>query len=280
MSKFLDKLHESYSILNESNANENYNKIYKALHDNHGYRPGPSTENKEFNFNLTGPQLLPIIRQMSGNENFVYPADIDDTWPVGKDLRALARYATQKILPMAQQTNPPPGGDDDIDQNPPPGPPPGGDDDKDEDDIDQNPPPGPPPGGDDDDDDDQQPPPGDPPSRTRRTLNALGRAGKGLYKTATGAPGYLQNLRRGLERTADDVEKSNYTQGWDNLMQAAQGKKPGYNLRPSTDNTDQWDEWVQRKWSKTSNELKAMYGSFENFDRIKRAEARDNQQPQ
>jgi hypothetical protein len=275
MSKFLDKLHESYSILNESNANENYNKIYKALHDNYGYRPGASTENKEFNFNLTGPQLLPIIRQMSGNENFVYPADIDDTWPRGKDLRTLASYATQKILPMAQQTNPPPGGDDDIDQNPPPGPPPGGDDD-----IDQNPPPGPPPGG--DDDIDQNPPPGPPPdqpSRTRKTLNALGRAGKGLYNKAVGAPGYLQNLRRGLEKTADEVEKSNYTQGWDSLMQGARGKKPGYNLQPSTDSED-WEEWVSRKWNRMGNDLKTMYGSFENYDRIKRAEARDKQQYQ
>ena len=279
MSQFLEKLHKSYSILNESNANENYTKIYKALHDDHGFRPGNSSENKSIDLNSSGYNLLPIIRQMTGNDNFVYPADINDTWPDGTDLRQLASYASKTILPMAQQASSPdeaPVDDEDMDQNPVPDESP-----VDDEDMDQNPAQDEAPDEAPVDDEvmDQDPAP-DEPSRTRKTLNALSKAGKGIFNTAKGAPGYIQNLRKGLGRTADEWEKSNYTQGWDNLQRAARGKKPGYNLRPSTDNTDQWEDWVQRKWNTTSNQLKTMYGSFENFDKIKREEARDNRRSQ
>lgn len=51
------------------------------------------------------------------------------------------------------------------------------------------------------------------------------------------------------------------------------GMAPTYDGRPSTSDATAWDQWVQNKWSTMRPELQDKYGSFENFDEIKRAEA-------
>lgn len=51
------------------------------------------------------------------------------------------------------------------------------------------------------------------------------------------------------------------------------GLAPTYDGRPSTSDATAWDQWVQNKWSSMTPQLQDKYGSFENFDEIKRAEA-------
>jgi len=56
------------------------------------------------------------------------------------------------------------------------------------------------------------------------------------------------------------------------LQQA--GLQPTYDGRPSANDDTAWNQWIQTKWQKMTPEQQERYKDFNNFDKIKRDEAR------
>lgn len=104
MSVFLKRLYESYQVLSENPGNQDYDEILNALKQL-GYKDSHHSTNKPIDYSSSAADITDIMRQMTGNADFVLPQGVDNGWPDAgfNNAAQLASFAVDNILPAAQE---------------------------------------------------------------------------------------------------------------------------------------------------------------------------------